>query len=110
MATRLWAAFGAQYGSGLPVKFTGTQSDAVTQFGQAVVNRVNFDAKRIRPSLSLDASVGAEVWKRDNWLVRLQGDVLNINNRLNLIDFAGLFSGNAISPPRSYALRLQTSF
>lgn len=34
----------------------------------------------------------------------------NINNRLNLIDFAGLFSGNAIAPPRSYAIRLQASF
>ena len=29
---------------------------------------------------------------------------------LNLIDFAGVFSGNAIAPPRSYALRLVTSF
>jgi hypothetical protein len=29
---------------------------------------------------------------------------------LNLIDFGGLFSGNAIAPPRSYSLRLQTNF
>jgi outer membrane receptor for Fe3+-dicitrate len=107
---RMWAAFGAQYGSGLPVEFTGKASEAVAQFGQAIVNRVNFNTGRIRPTLSLDASVGTEVWKRDNRSVRLQGDVLNINNRLNLIDFAGLFSGNATSPPRSYALRLQTSF
>jgi hypothetical protein len=42
--------------------------------------------------------------------MRMQADVQNINNRLNVIDFGGLFSGNAIGPPRSYALRLTTSF
>jgi hypothetical protein len=42
--------------------------------------------------------------------VRIQADVENINNRLNVIDFGGLFSGNAIGPPRSFALRLTSSF
>jgi hypothetical protein len=42
--------------------------------------------------------------------MRLQAGVENLSNRLNLINFAGLFSGNAIAPPRSYALRLQTTF
>jgi len=42
--------------------------------------------------------------------MRLQADVENITNRLNLIDFAGLFSGNAIASPRSYVLRLVTRF
>ena len=106
---RMWVALGAQYGSGLPFEFVGTPADAVAEFGQAIVNRVNFDAGRIRPSYSVDATVGAEMWKKDNFTLRLQGDVRNINNRLNLIDFAGLFSGNAIAPPRSYAIRLQTS-
>jgi hypothetical protein len=55
--------------------------------GQAIVNRVNFDAGRIRPSFSVDATVGAEMWKKDNFTLRLQGGVRNINNRLNLIDF-----------------------
>ncbi len=41
---------------------------------------------------------------------RFQADFTNLNNRLNVIDFGGLFSGNAIAPPRSYALRLQTPF
>ena len=42
--------------------------------------------------------------------VLLQADVENLNNRLNVIDFAGLFSGNAIAPPRSYSVRFQTTF
>jgi len=107
---RLWVALGAQYGSGLPFEFSGTLADAVAQFGQAIVSRVNFDEGRVRPSFSFDATAGADVWKRDNLTLRLQGDVENINNRLNLIDFAGLFSGNAIAPPRSFAIRLQASF
>ncbi len=107
---RAWLAFGGEYGTGLPFEFTGTEQQAIAQFGQAIVSRVNFDNGRVRPSLSLDASVGADLWQRDNLRLRLQADVQNINNRLNLLDFEGLFSGNAIAPSRSYALRLQTSF
>jgi hypothetical protein len=107
---RAWVALGAQYGSGLPFEFSGTPADAVVQFGQQIVDRVNFDAGRVRLSFSLDATVAAEVWKKDNFTLGLQGDVQNINNRLNLIDFAGLLSGNALAPPRSYSIRLQTNF
>lgn len=110
LAQRLWAALGAGYGSGLPVEFDGTEQQAVAQFGQAIVNRVNLDLGRVRPSFSMDASAGAELWKKDKLSMRLQADVQNLNNRLNLINFAGLFSGNSIAPPRSYTLRLTTSF
>lgn len=107
---RLWAAVGGEYGSGLPVAFNGTQQDAIATYGQQVVDRVNFDRGRVKPSLSIDASVGVEVCKRNNFDLKLQADVENVNDRLNIIDFAGLFSGNAIAPPRSYAIRLETSF
>ncbi len=107
---RLWGAVGAEYGSGLPVDFDGTYEEALAEYGQAVIDRVNFYRDRVRQSLSVDASVGADIWKKDNLAMRLQFDAQNLNNRLNLIDFAGLFSGNAIAPPRSYAIRLQTSF
>jgi hypothetical protein len=107
---RAWLAFGAEYGTGLPFEFTGTQQQALAQFGPAIVDRVNFETGRVRPQLSLDVSVGADLWRRDHLRMRLQADVQNLNNRLNLIDFAGLFSGTAIAPSRSYALRLETSF
>jgi len=107
---RLWAAAGVDYGSGLPFEFTGTEQEAVQQFGQTIVDRVDFATGRVKSSLSLSLSAGADLWKKDKLTVQLQGDVQNLNNRLNLIDFAGLFSGNAIAPPRSYALRLQTTF
>jgi outer membrane cobalamin receptor len=110
LAQRLWAALGAEYGSGLPFEFDGTEPQAVAQFGQAIVNRVNFDSGRVRPSFSLDVSAGADLWKKDKLSMRIQADVENLNNRLNVIDFAGLFSGNAIAPQRSYSLRLTTNF
>jgi outer membrane cobalamin receptor len=110
VSPRIWVAAGAQYGSGLPFEYGGTRSEAVGQFGEAVVDRVNFAGGRVRPSLAADASAGAEVWRKDERSVRLQGDVENWNNRLNLIDFAGLFSGSAIAPPRTYSVRLRMSF
>ncbi|HXQ25817.1 MAG TPA: TonB-dependent receptor [Candidatus Acidoferrales bacterium] len=110
IAPRVWLAGGLESGSGLPFQFTGTIEDALAQYGQQVVDRVNFARGRVRPSLSVDASMGVEVYKSDRWKMTLQADGENLNNRLNVIDFNGLFSGNAIDPGRSYALRLSTSF
>lgn len=59
---RIWVAFGEEYGSGIPFEYTGTQQQAVAQFGQAIVNRVDFSRGRVRPSLSLDGSLGAGLW------------------------------------------------
>src|SRR5438552_1017678 len=114
LVNRVWIAFGGQYGSGLPVQFDTVQpnaiANAVVQYGQAVVNRVNFAHDRVKPSLSLDVSTGIELWKKDTRSLRLAANIENLNNRLNVIDFAGLFSGNAIAPPRSYSVRFQTTF
>ncbi len=109
---RLWLAAGAEYGSGLPVELGGFGDLGLLrrQYGEPVLNRVNFDRGRVRPSFSLDVSAGADVWKREKRLVRLQADVSNLTNRLNVIDFAGLFSGTAIGPPRWAAARVQFEF
>jgi hypothetical protein len=107
---RIWGGIGADYGSGLPFEFSGDEALALAQYGQAVVDRVNFNKGRVRPSFSINASLGADLWKTEKLNVRIQADGTNLNNRLNVIDFAGLFSGNAIGPPRSYNLRLTTNF
>ena len=107
---RVWAAGGAEYGSGLPFQFGGTYQDALEQYGQQVVDRVNFERGRVRPGLSVNASLGADLHTSDKLTVRLQADGENLNNRLNVIDFNGLYSGNAIGPARSFGLRLSTNF
>ncbi|MGH9503822.1 MAG: TonB-dependent receptor [Terriglobales bacterium] len=108
--SRAWIAVGGSYGSGLPTEFDGTVQGAIQQFGKQIVDRVNFDRGRVRPSLALSISAGAELVKREHLLMRLQADVQNLNNRLNVINFAGLFSGTGIAPPRSYSLRLGVEF
>jgi outer membrane receptor for Fe3+-dicitrate len=92
------------------VDFSGTYEQALAEYGQQVVDRVNFERDRVKPNFSLNASVGADIWKRDNVAMRVQFDATNLTNRLNLINFAGLFSGNSVAPPRGYAIRLKVGF
>ncbi|HEX3663327.1 MAG TPA: TonB-dependent receptor [Acidobacteriaceae bacterium] len=105
-----WVASGAQFGSGLPVDFDGTREQALAQYGPSLVDRVNFTRGRVEPSLAFDASAGAEWPVGDRLKMRLQVDGENLNNRINLIDFAGLFSGNAVEPPRSGDITLAMRF
>jgi hypothetical protein len=110
IAPRIQIASGATYGSGLPFDFNGTEAQALAEYGPEVVSRINFTRGRILPLLAVNASLGADVYKSDRMNMRIQADGDNLNNRLNVIDFSGLFSGNAIAPGRSYVLRLTTHF
>jgi hypothetical protein len=110
LTRRLWVGVGGEYGSGLPVEFDGDQQDAIAQYGQKVVDRVNLAHGRVSPSLSIDASLGVQLLNREKLKLSLQVDGTDLNNRINVIDFAGLFSGNAIAPQRSYSIRLRVKF
>ncbi len=110
LISRLWIAGGAEYGSGLPFEYTGSYQMALAEYGAAVVDRLNLNDGRIKPTLSIDISSGFELYKKERRSLRLQADVENLNNRLNVVDFNGLFSGNAIGPPRSYFLRVASTF
>jgi len=107
---RFWVASGIQYDTGLPFDFQGTYDEAVAEYGQQVVDRINFARGRIYPSFQVNASAGADIYKSDHLNMRFQIDGENLNNVLDVIDFGGLFSGNAIGPSRSYAMRLTTNF
>ena len=107
---RLWIAGGIQYDTGLPFEFDGDPATVLAEYGQQVLNRINFARGRIHPAFQVNASAGADVYKSDRMNVRFQVDGQNLTNVLAVIDFGGLFSGNAIAPPRSYSLRLTTSF
>lgn len=107
---RIWFAGGLSYGSGLPFEFQGTEEDALEQYGPQVISRLNFDRGRVLPSLAVNASLGVDLYTSERVNVRFQADGDNLNNRLNVIDFGGLFSGNAIGPARSGFFRLKTSF
>ncbi len=107
---RFWLAGGIQYDSGLPFEFDGDPSTALAQYGQQVFDRINFDRGRVDPSFQVNASGGVDLHNSEKLNVRLQADGQNLTNILNVIDFGGLFSGNSIGPPRSFLLRLTTTF
>jgi hypothetical protein len=107
---RFWLAAGIQYDTGLPFEFDGDPDTVLAEYGQQVLDRINFDRGRIYPSFQVNASAGADLYDSEKVHVRLQADGQNLNNVLDVIDFGGLFSGNAIGPPRSYLLRLTTTF
>jgi hypothetical protein len=115
---RIWVAGGIQYDTGLPFEFqcdpTLSISECIAQeaqtYGQQVVDRINFDRGRILPAFQVNVSAGADVYKSERVKTRFQVDGQNLTNVLNVIDFGGLFSGNAIGPSRSFSLRLTTTF
>jgi hypothetical protein len=115
---RFWIAGGVQFDSGLPFDFqcpdNETQPECiagvVAQYGQQVVDRINFNRGRVLPAFQVNVSAGADIYKSDRLNMRIQADGQNLNNVLWVIDFGGLFSGNAIGPSRSFALRLTTQF
>ena len=108
--SRIWLAGGVQYDTGLPFQFGGSADDALTQYGQQVVDRINFARGRILPSFQVNASAGMDLYRGERMKIRLQADGQNLTNVLDVIDFGGLFSGNAIGPSRSFSLRLTGSF
>jgi hypothetical protein len=87
-----------------------TPEQYAAQYGQVVVNHLNFNRHRISPYFTQNASVGFDLYQKEKRSVRFQADAQNLSNTLELIDFGGLFSGNAIGPARQYTLRLVTSF
>ncbi|HUK46946.1 MAG TPA: TonB-dependent receptor [Terriglobales bacterium] len=115
---RLWIAGGVQFDSGLPFEFQCDPSLTLDQciagevqtYGQQVVDRVNFAQGRIYPTFQVSASAGVEVYKSERLNTRFQVDAENLTNVVDVIDFGGLFSGNAIGPSRNIMMRLTTSF
>jgi hypothetical protein len=109
-APRLWFALGSDYNSGLPFQPDLTPQQYATEYGQVVINHLNFVRGRISPYLTENASVGTDLLRREKYSVKLQADGQNLSNKLEVIDFGGLFSGNAIGPSRSFSIRLATDF
>jgi hypothetical protein len=110
VAPRLWIAAGSDYNSGLPFQPDLTPQQYAAEYGQVVINHLNFTRDRISPYFTQNASVGADLFHWEKRSVRIQADAKNVSNALELIDFGGLFSGNAIGPSRSFSLRLTTDF
>jgi len=109
--SRLWLAIGGEYGSGLPYDI-GNADPAflVAQYGPQILNQVNLVRGRVRPNFSLDAGAGFEVYRKEQCSAVLQVQSANLTDRVNVINFASLFSGTAVGPLRSVSGRLKLTF
>jgi hypothetical protein len=110
---RLWLATEAFFGSGLPVELDTGDTDyqfLLAQYGPRILNEVDFARGRVRPSYSLDASSGIDLYRKENKVLTLEVQISNLTNHLNVINFDSLFSGTAIDPPRSFEMRLKAGF
>jgi hypothetical protein len=110
---RAWTAVGYSFGSGLPVEDEGGDLDLnflLAQYGPQILNRVNFAARRVRPSFALNVGGGVELFHRDRKSVSFAAQVSNLTNRVNVINFASLFSGTAVAAGRTVTMQLKTEF
>ena len=112
--SRIWTALRGRYGSGLPVELEDLDGDGDRERGSEldaipseILERVNFERGRVRPNFSFDLSVGAELWRDEGRVLRLQVDVVNVANRLKVINFSGVFSGTALAPSRMIGVKLR---
>ena len=106
-----WLAMGAQYGSGLPADIGNAKpGDLLAAFGQQILDRVDFARGRVRPNFSVDLAAGAEIYHKESRSAAMQIQVVNLANRLNVINFASLFSGTALGEPRSVSASLRLTF
>ncbi len=113
VSSRAWAAVSMRFGSGLPVQVEGDEVDEdelIEQFGERILGRVDRAGGRVRPNLAVDAGVGATLVRQGRRRLTARFEIANLANRFDVINFAGLFSGTALAPPRSVTARLQYEF
>jgi hypothetical protein len=82
----------------------------LAQYGPAILDRVNLERGRVRPSVLLNVAAGLEIVRKEQRSASFEIQAVNLNDRLNVINFASLFSGTAVAPPRSITMRLKLTF
>jgi hypothetical protein len=112
---RLWLAASAEYGSGLPEDLAGPVDPSqinffMQQYGPSILNEVNFNARRVHPNFSLDVAAGATLFHKEGKDVSFEIEGHNLTDKVNVLNFASLFSGTAVAPPASVSARLKVGF
>jgi outer membrane receptor protein involved in Fe transport len=99
-----WLIGGVNYGSGLPVELDDDPD--LDDVPEEILRKVDLDRQRLRPNFSLNLGAGWRVHRAAS----LQFTMRNATNRLNVINFSGLFSGTALAPRRQAFLQLNVRF
>jgi outer membrane cobalamin receptor len=104
---RIWFGATGTYNSGLPIE---VENDSVSTEDPRLLSKVNLERGRVRPSAAVGLEAGATLLRRERKELQLQASVANLFNRDNVINFAGLFSGTAVAPPRTLGGRVRYRF
>jgi hypothetical protein len=112
---RLWFATSAEYGSGLPVDLNSPIDPSqinflLQQYGPAILNEVNFNAGRAHPNFSFDAAAGATLFHKEGKDVTFEIEGHNLTDKVNVLNFASLFSGTGVAPSASVSASLKVGF
>jgi hypothetical protein len=112
---RLWLATSAEYGSGLPADLAGPVDPSqinffLQQYGPSILNEVNINTDRVRPNFSLDVAAGATLFHKEGKDVSFEIEGHNLTDKVNVLNFASLFSGTAVAPLASVSARLKVGF
>jgi hypothetical protein len=109
---RVWFSSGIRYGSGLPVELEDEEEEEEEEqpIPEEILDRIDFERGRIKPNFSFDLSAGFRLWERENQSLVVQFDVRNLTDRLNVINFSGLFSGTALAPMRQLTFQTRLRF
>jgi hypothetical protein len=108
---KIWLAGGGEYGSGLPADIGDTDPTLLRgQYGAVIVDRVNLERGRVRPHFSVDVAAGAELYRKERRTVSFHIQAENLSNRVNVINFASVFSGTAVAQPGSVSAHLQVTY
>jgi hypothetical protein len=64
----------------------------------------------VRPNFSFDAAAGATLYHKEGRDLSCEIEGHNLSDKVNLLNFASLFSGTAVGPPASLSARLKFGF
>ncbi len=128
---KAWLMTSIRYGSGLPVELEDDSDEYVERLGadyldsnqypdegydphlylipDVILDKIDFNRGRVRPNFTLDLALGLRLVDSKRFRSEIQIHGGNITNRLNVLNFSGLFSGTAISTGRTVGVRLQVS-
>lgn len=115
---RAWFSVGARYGSGLPYEAEDDDDDEeegdddyeAIPIPRDILDKIDFARGRVKPNFSLNLSAGLRLWDQAPRSLTLQFDVRNVTDRLNVVNFSGLFSGTALAPGRQATIQMRLRF
>jgi outer membrane receptor protein involved in Fe transport len=109
----LYASLNGRYDSGVPTDVepgTTLAQFVANGFDPRLYDQIDFQRGRVRPRMIWNASIGADLFRKERTNVNVQVDFQNITNRLFLYNFESVFSGTHVGFPRLISARLGIHF